>query len=517
MRQLHKTPLLLALIAAPGALATKRPFSIHDDVLAFPQFNVVFPEEYILQSEATAFLKLQAEKWSKSGSVAADRPEQQRDLGQHTAQKPLGGKHGDNADWDSEALLEQFKYEEMTLDGLRYLCNIPRVQDNSSAETSNNNKTSGEDAGGDEEAEKKTDEETEIARATGRGLELLQEMEGTCMYYVSGWWSYSFCYKKQVRQFHALPAGPGVPNYPPMEDPTTHSFVLGKFQREDDDEEEVSETTDQGKKRPKAEVAKLQTKGESRYLVQKLGGGTTCDLTGAERKIEVQFHCHPQSTDRIGWIKELTTCTYLMVIYTPRLCHDVAFQLPQPEDVHAIECREILEPDEVADFEAMKAHHESQRLVNSGSEEFLTVGGIQVGAMKQVGSEGRVIEKGRVASIGEELVEVVAKRENGDLSQLSKEDLKKLELNVEKVESFQKQLDEIAKGKDWKLEMVEANGERMIRAVVDPGGGEESEYGEGPQEPEPPAKDEGKASEKKEQTSGDDKETGSEEWFKEEL
>jgi protein OS-9 len=206
-----------------------------------------------------------------------------------------------------------------------------------------------------------------------------------------------------------------------------------------------------------------------------------------------------------------------MVIYTPRLCHDVAFQLPQPEDVHAIECREILAPDEVADFEAMKAHQEAQRLVNSGSEEFLTVGGIQVGAMKQVGSEGRVIEKGRVARIGEELVEVVAKRENGDLSQLSKEDLKKLELNVEKVESFQKQLDEIAKGKDWKLEMVEANGERMIRAVVDPGGGEESEYGESPQEPEPPAKDERKGSEKKEEQKSDDKETGSEVWFMEEL
>jgi protein OS-9 len=410
-------------------------------------------------------------------------------------------------------LLEQFKYEEMILDGLRYLCNIPRVQDNSSVET-NSNKTPEEDAS--DEAEKKTDEENEIARATGRGLELLQEMEGSCMYYVSGWWSYSFCYKKQVRQFHALPAGPGVPNYPPMEDPATHSFVLGKFQREDDDDEGEDGETDEAKKHPTTEVAKLQTKGESRYLVQKLGGGTTCDLTGAERKIEVQFHCHPQSTDRIGWIKELTTCTYLMVIYTPRLCHDVAFQLPQPEDVHAIECREILAPDEVADFEAMRDHQESQRLVNSGSEEFLTVGGIQVGAMKHVGSEGRVIEKGRMASIGEELVEVVAKRENGDLSQLSKEDLKKLQLDVEKVESFQKQLDEIAKGKDWKLEMVEANGERMIRAIVDPGG-EDSEYAESSEQPEPPAKDERKGQEKKEQKSDDDKEAGSEEWFKEEL
>lgn len=44
MRLLH-TPLLLALAAAPGALATKRPFSIHDDVLAFPQ---VYPSSSLL-------------------------------------------------------------------------------------------------------------------------------------------------------------------------------------------------------------------------------------------------------------------------------------------------------------------------------------------------------------------------------------------------------------------------------------------------------------------------------------
>ncbi|KAH8701060.1 glucosidase II beta subunit-like protein-domain-containing protein [Talaromyces proteolyticus] len=506
--------LCLASVVTPGVLASKRPFSIHDDVLAFPQYDVVFPEEYILKSEATALLKLQEEKSLTNRAATTDDKSNNHELDRLSSQKPLrggakDGKKDHSIDWNAKDLLAQYRYKEMTLDGLRYLCNIPRVSD-----TMENNSTAEAQA---EDGGNKTEEENEITRATDRGLELLQEMEGTCMFYVSGWWSYSFCYKKAVKQFHALPAGPGVPNYPPMEDPATHSFVLGRFHQDEDEEDGETDQT----KQPKTEVAELQTKGESRYLVQRLGGGTTCDLTGAERKIEVQFHCHPQTTDRIGWIKELTTCSYLMVIHTPRLCHDVAFQLPQPEDVHAIECREILDPEEIADFEAMKAHHDRQKLVNSGSEElYPVVGGIQVGAKKQVGSEGKVIEKGRIASISEEKIQIVAKRENGDRSQLSKEDMEKLELNPKEVEAFQKNLDKIAKGKDWRLELVQSNGARILQGIVDTD--EEPKAAEDDKKPEPPVKDNAKKiDDKKKEKAKDDSssgdETGSEEVFKEEL
>ncbi|OKL56972.1 hypothetical protein UA08_07785 [Talaromyces atroroseus] len=459
--------LYLASIAITrAASAAKRPFSIHDDVLAFPQYDVLFPDEYVLESEADAILRLQKERLS-GHSTPSNADSDKRDLQHHASQKPLGGgqstgsrygggERGEGGlDWAPEASFDYFSYEEMKLDGLRYLCNIPRVGNNADSNTTSN---TGNGATSD-----KTTEENEIARATDRGLELLQEMEGTCMYYVSGWWSYSFCYQKQIKQFHAR-SGAGVPNYPPIEDPTSHSFVLGKFQQDDDED---GESDPSGKETTSKSTAELQTKGESRYLVQRLAGGTICDLTGAERKVEVQFHCHPQSTDRIGWIKEITTCSYLMVIYTPRLCHDVAFQLPQPEDIHSIQCREILAPEEIEDFEAMKAHHESQKLVNSGASESQIIGGIEVGAMKQVGSEGKVIQKGRMAKIGEESVEVVAKREGGKLTQLSKEELKKWDLDPKEVESFQKQLDEMTDGKDWKLELVERNGDRIVQAIVD--------------------------------------------------
>lgn len=343
-------------------------------------------------------------------------------------------------------------YEEMNLEGQRFLCQIPRVDLGNRNQTENNEPNEAE-------------EKKELARATDRGLELLREMEGRCMYYVSGWWSYSLCYKRQIKQFHALPSGSGIPSYPPLEDPTTHSFILGKFPRDIhvDDEPTQKKTT--------ADTAELQTRGGSRYLVQRLEGGTTCDLTGRSRKIEIQFHCHPQSTDRIGWIKELTTCSYLMVVYTPRLCNDVAFLPPQQDEVHPIECREILTPDEVQDWESMREYQLSQRLVESGDNvvDLPIVGDIEVGGKRLVGKDGKQIEKGRVASIGEEKKDVIARSKKGEVNWLSNADLKKYNIDPEKVETLKKRVEEVAQGQDWKLEVVDANGERGLRGIVDTG------------------------------------------------
>ncbi|KAL1854689.1 Protein OS-9 [Paecilomyces lecythidis] len=432
-------PLLVLACATAGVLAGSKAFSINDDILAFPQFQVEYPDEFILESDARALLETQDSAFTSSDGQG----EKDKQVRLAKAQK---GEDSDASSGSHDEFVGT--YERMILQGHPYLCQIPHVE--------TENTTSNKDARNKEEEEK------ELARATDRGLELLREMEGRCMYYVSGWWSYSFCYKNQVKQFHALPSGMGVPSYPPVEDPTTHSFVLGRFGQGDEEDDEPIED-----KKTTTDVAELQTKGESRYLVQRLGGGTKCDLTGKERKIEIQFHCHPQSTDRIGWIKELTTCSYLMIIYTPRLCHDVAFLPPQHDDVHLIECREIITADEIADWERARAHRLAQKLVEAASAEFPVVGGIEVGAQKMVGTEGKEIQKGRVATAGEERVEVVAKKEGGEVQLLSKEELKKFDLDPEKIELLKKRLEELAKGKDWKLEVIEVNGGREIRGILD--------------------------------------------------
>ncbi|KAL4927876.1 PRKCSH domain-containing protein [Aspergillus undulatus] len=439
-RQSRIAASLLVLACATSGASANRKFNIHDDLLAYPQFRLQFPDEYILDSQAQAFL----EQTPHGGSSTADK----RDTEQ---QAPLKDENADSIDEASEDE-DELSYEELALGDRRYLCSIPVVHDGE-------NNVIKEEVDVDEEKK-------ELARATDRGLELLREMEGKCLYYVSGWWSYSFCYMNQIKQFHALPAGPGIPSYPPMEDHTTLSFILGRFPHEDGQEKGESDAKPE---KPTTDLAELQTRGGSRYLVQHLDTGDVCDLTGQNRKIEVQFHCNPQSTDRIAWIKELSICSYLMLIYTPRLCNDVAFQPPQQEEVHTIECREILTPDEVPSWQSMHEYYLSQKLVESAeTPEYPIIGGIEVGAQRLVGTEGKVIEKGRVASIGEEKVDVVAKRVNGEVQLISADDLKKFDLDPKKIEELKKKLEEYAKGKDWTLEIVTGHGQpSLLRGMVD--------------------------------------------------
>ncbi|KAL4944334.1 hypothetical protein BDV06DRAFT_94421 [Aspergillus oleicola] len=443
-RQSRIAASLLVLACATSGAWANRKFNIHDDLLAFPQYRLQFPDEYVLDSQARAFLD--KEPHSQSDTTADKRDTEK--------QAPLKDEAGDSIRGVSDEDEVEFLYEELVLGDREYLCQIPLVNDN------DNNATK-EEVNPDEEKK-------ELARATDRGLELLREMEGKCLYYVSGWWSYSFCYMNQIKQFHALPAGGGIPSYPPMEDHTTLSFILGRFPHEEGQGQDEGEGEVKSGKTT-TDLAELQTRGDSRYLVQHLDTGDLCDLTGQNRKIEVQFHCNPQSTDRIAWIKELSICSYLMLIYTPRLCNDVAFLPPQQEEVHTIECREILYPDEVPSWKSMHEYLASQQLVESAATpEFPIIGGIEVGAQRLVGTEGRVIEKGRVASIGEEKVDVVAKRVNGEVKFISGEELKKFDLDPKKIEELKKKLEEYAKGQDWTLEIITGNGQSSyLRGVVD--------------------------------------------------
>lgn len=343
----------------------------------------------------------------------------------------------------------------MVLHGQRFLCGIPKVTMEDGAPELNASMA---------------DEERELAMATDRGMELLRELEGKCLYYAAGWWSYSFCYMDQVRQFHALVPGNGVPAYPPLEDPATLSFVLGQFHhpsKEKDKEEEKDGVSSSRTNPTTAEVAARETRGDSWYLVQYLEDGTICDLTNRPRKIEVQFHCHPQASDHIGWIKEVSTCSYLMVIYTPRLCNDEAFQPQRVDKANDIACREVLTPEEVPSWEAAKEALGSKDLLGEATEQYPLVGDIKLGAMKLVGQEGKRIEKGKIASPVDKKEAVVARSVNGEYQLASEEILKELDLSSEDIEYVSNQIADFAQGRDWNLEVVNMNGALTFRGVVD--------------------------------------------------
>ena len=219
----------------------------------------------------------------------------------------------------------------MKINSTTFLCDLPLVKPTPS--TTEDNTTT---------ALSPAEEEKERLRARKKGWELLRPLEGNCMFLNNGWWTYAFCHNRYIKQFHALLPGNQVPVYPPVEDPATESFILGQTpanERHSDAElyGNVPSQIDEG-------LTSVDAIGEQRYLVQKMEGGTWCELIKRNRRIEIQFQCDPSGGDRIAWIKETTTCSYLMVIRTPKLCNDLAFlpvARPNGEGVNQIVCQKV--------------------------------------------------------------------------------------------------------------------------------------------------------------------------------
>jgi protein OS-9 len=362
-------------------------------------------------------------------------------------------------------------YEVMILDDEQYFCAIPIVEPLVKNGTS--------------EAEARAAEQKELARATDRGWELLQDLEGDCLYYVSGWWSYSFCYNNEIVQFHQLPPQPGKPLIPPVRDPTTKQFVLGKAKaaqqtREDEWGNEID--VHKGAKHGEPPKTELQVKGDTRYLVQRMEGGTTFDLTGKPRRVEVQYHCNPHVTDRIGYIKEVTTCSYLMVVYTPRLCTDAAFMPAKENKANEIVCRVIVPEDDMEDRTELKILENELDAANAKMEKPINIGGVIVGGGKWAAKDGARMPI--PANFGQEnqgkVIEVIARAkpmsEGGQVEMASDADLRKLDLDPATVDELRKEVQKMAREKGWEIKVVDEPGEiRTILWVVD--GEDEDEEG----------------------------------------
>lgn len=352
----------------------------------------------------------------------------------------------------------------------RYLCSIPVINPPGPVNETEN-------------ALAKAEEEREHQRAAIKGWELVNKLEESCLYYVSGWWSYSFCKNREIVQYHAISASNN--GQVPRRDPNGQEYILGQVPT-------LPATTGDRRQRnrqrdrddPPRPPAELQIKGDQRYLVQKLEGGTLCDLTGKDRTIEVQYQCVPgMKVDKIGWIKEVVTCSYVMMINTPRLCSDVAFQPPVEKPANPISCKLISESDPStllldqnitpaeADTEGAK---ESIKKEDSkyGSDENetpsqVTVGGVLVGgkrALSTAGDDGQPLKLQGLShlfapqpKILELIAEAASKAEGGSVKGLSEEELAKLNVDPKAVEEMREKLKKLAGEKGWKMQLFQMN------------------------------------------------------------
>lgn len=291
-----------------------------------------------------------------------------------------------------------------------------------------------------------------------------------------------------------------------MEDPAVASFVLGKFkalpastQADRKHREELGPSEATSERRTVGDMdlsTQLQTRGATNYLVQKLGQGTTCDLTGRERRVEVQFHCNPSTPDRIHMIRETASCVYLMILHTPRLCNDVAFLPPQIDRAEVIACREIVggadEEREWMERKTTKARKEIfGGLVEGGEEDGVrsaegegehqrrpvVIGGIELGAQKLVGSTPELTIKAsnivkppqQVREQSEKFIATLAKSDGKSTTVMSEREIKRLGIKgtKEDVSTFVDDIEGLAgDGKPWRLDVVQTPEGMQFRGIL---------------------------------------------------
>lgn len=245
------------------------------------------------------------------------------------------------------------------------------------------------------------------SRILRRAIELLSPLKETCLYHTLDWFTYSFCYGDAIRQFRALP-GTTLPGKTPAIDSREDSYVLGRWNdgievidglshaqpsRSSDSDQNAPSSTDDVEAQPMTTTDAAATNdgtelmelvrfpslysssssrksvernahvsaeqvidgGDGRYVSQVWSSGTLCNINNEPRTTEVQFHCSSSPpVDRISLIKETTTCNYVVVIETPKLCEEPALA-PAEEDIREVRCRPILSD------QALEAHQKAKR------------------------------------------------------------------------------------------------------------------------------------------------------------
>ncbi|KAF9227518.1 hypothetical protein BS17DRAFT_877747 [Gyrodon lividus] len=290
-------------------------YSGPEDLYAFPKYRVTFLNNLPVLNET-------AQRWLQDGLRGGEQEfltesSVEPTWHSHTAMREIGGSETGTL---QEAPKFAYSLEHMRMGpDNAFLCLIPPARDN----------------GASAPAEFDGDE------ALRNSWSLLQPLSGMCLYHRQTWFTYSYCHNQEIRQFKELaPTHPPAGPYEPTEDAEWEAFTLGRAPITPESRAGVV-VADQPSQVANLEVAHGPG---SRYLVQRWGDGTFCDKTGKPREVEVQFHCSMTMTDSILLVREAKTCSYVLVVQTPRLCGQPGFESSlESRDESLIRCREIID------------------------------------------------------------------------------------------------------------------------------------------------------------------------------
>ncbi|XP_033105682.1 protein OS-9-like [Anneissia japonica] len=182
----------------------------------------------------------------------------------------------------------------------------------------------------------KSQEEEKVASEIGIA-ELLKPMEDApCIVMTQGWWSYEFCYGKDIKQYH-------MENGVPQGD----IIFLGLYESQMD----WSNTSHKDAKRHKL----------NRYHSHTYVNGTECDLNGKARMAEVRFVCSEGEGDAIVRVNEPESCVYIVTIQTTRICHHPYLRPPPSLKPRPILCFPALDHMQYTEFIHKKEEEEAAR------------------------------------------------------------------------------------------------------------------------------------------------------------
>ncbi|KAF9215158.1 Protein OS-9 [Podila verticillata] len=192
-----------------------------------------------------------------------------------------------------------------------------------------------------EEPPKKTPQEIadEEQQNIKRGLELLEPIATKgCLFKTVNYWTYEYCHKIHVRQYHVINVDGRL-----QPDPNAELNVLGTFEEPPGIQGSTgNEATQKSVSRQSGTMTDLVASQDKKYLVQQWENGNHCKLIGKPRRVEIQYQCAPTLSDQIISANEPSTCSYVIVISSPRLCKDAAFQQAQAPEANKIDCRPLV-------------------------------------------------------------------------------------------------------------------------------------------------------------------------------
>lgn len=158
---------------------------------------------------------------------------------------------------------------------------------------------------------------------------LLGDMK-KCSYRLEPFWTYELCHGKKITQYHEEKNAEGGIS--------RTEFFLGQITKDEIhnilSNPKASETSLDGKRT--VPTRRIEEK-ETPYYSVKMDNGSPCELNSKPRKTTIIYICHPTSNNEILSVKEVTTCDYEVIVLTPTLCANPAYQV-KTKPSQSIEC-----------------------------------------------------------------------------------------------------------------------------------------------------------------------------------